>query len=173
MTFGIPRLPFTLDPLIAEARQRTKMRRLLIMTAALLAAGGLAGATVARRSLSGSGSPPSHRYTFTVGSVNPSRLVDATKYVSIISPVALSRRKLARTPLFNITGAFHLAQEPARGSLICTFARKIAGSTTFPSANGTTVTVRVYGRDSPSLTPRICRAFATFSLSRLHYEKSR
>jgi hypothetical protein len=173
MTLGAPDLPVSLDALIAEAKRRTTVRRLLVTTAALLIVGGIAAATVALRSASGGGSPASHHYTFTVGAVNASRLVNDTKYVSILSPVVLSRRKLARTPLFNITGAFHLTKASAKGSLLCSFAKKIADSTTFPNANGKTVRIRVYGGQSPSLTPRICKAFSTFSLSWLHYERLR
>jgi hypothetical protein len=167
----VPRLPFSLDPLIAEAKRRARMRQLLVVAAVLVIAGCIAGTTVALRSSGGIGNQARHRYTFSVESVNSSRVVNDVKYVSILSPVALSRKKLTRTPLFNMTGAFHLVGKRARGSVVCSFEKKTAGSTTFPNANGKTVTVRVYGRKSPSLTVRICRAFETFSLSWLHYEK--
>jgi hypothetical protein len=171
MTLDLSRRPVSLDALIAEAKRRTTVRRLLLATAALLVVGRIGAVLVAQPWSSGGATPAGHRYTFTVEAVNPSRLVGDTKFVSIISPVPLSRRKLTRTPLFDVTGAFRLTKAPAEGSLLCSFTKKIAGSTTFPNANGKTVSVRVYGGQSPTLTPRICRAFTTFSLSWLHYEK--
>jgi hypothetical protein len=169
----VRRVPFSLDPLIAEAKRRARMRQLFLVAAVLvIAAGCIAGTTVVLRSAGGGiGNRARYRYTFSVESVNSSRVVNDVKYVSILSPVALSRNKLTRAPLFNMTGAFHLVGKHARGSVVCSFAKKIADSTTFPNANGKTVTVRVYGRKSPSLTARICTAFETFSLSWLHYEK--
>jgi hypothetical protein len=45
MTLHVPHLPFSLDPLIAEAKRRMRHRRLLVaLTVALLAAGAAAGA---------------------------------------------------------------------------------------------------------------------------------
>jgi hypothetical protein len=41
------RLPFSLDPLIAEAKRRMRKRRVLILVLAVLIGGGAAGATVA------------------------------------------------------------------------------------------------------------------------------
>ncbi|HJQ74591.1 MAG TPA: hypothetical protein VJ814_06880 [Gaiellaceae bacterium] len=59
MTLHVPRLPFSLDPLIAEAKRRMRRRRLLVVTVAL-AALTLAGSVVATRSPGGPGSagPP-------------------------------------------------------------------------------------------------------------------
>ena len=54
MTAYVPRLRFSLDPLIAEAKRRARGRRLLLLALAV-AAGGAAAATVALRS---SDSPP-------------------------------------------------------------------------------------------------------------------
>jgi hypothetical protein len=42
MTLDAPRLPFALDPLIAEARQRMRRRRLLLLAVLVIAAAGLA-----------------------------------------------------------------------------------------------------------------------------------
>jgi hypothetical protein len=169
----VQRLPFSLDPLIAEAKRRARKRHLVVVAAVLLIAACIAGAKVALRSAGGGiDNRARHRYTFSVESVNSSRIVNDAKYVSILSPVALSRRNLIRTPLFNITGAFHLVGKRAQGSVVCSFTKTITGSTTFPNANGKTVTVRVYGRKSPLLAARTCRAFETFSLSWLDYEKA-
>lgn len=174
IVFHLPRLPFSADPLIAEAKRRARIRQLLVVAAVVVLAGSVAGATLALRSAGGGiGNQARHRYTFSVDSVNSSRVVNAVNYVSLLSPVALSRKKLTRTPLFNMAGAFHLVGKRTRGSVVCSFAKTIADSTTFPNANGKTVTVKVYGRTWPSLTPRICRAFETFSLSWLHDEKLR
>jgi hypothetical protein len=46
MTTHVPRLAFSLDPLMAEAKRRMRKRRILIATLALLTAGGVAGAAV-------------------------------------------------------------------------------------------------------------------------------
>lgn len=54
MTLPIPRLPFSLDPLIAEAKQRARRRRWLILLAVALAAVAVA-ATLELRPASGSG----------------------------------------------------------------------------------------------------------------------
>ena len=53
MTLGVPRLPFSLDPLIAEAKRRARRRRLLLALG--LAAGAAVAVTLALRS--GAGSP--------------------------------------------------------------------------------------------------------------------
>jgi hypothetical protein len=47
MTVHAPRLPFSLDPLMAEAKRRMCKRRVLILVSAVLLGGGSAGATVA------------------------------------------------------------------------------------------------------------------------------
>jgi hypothetical protein len=54
MTLHIPRLPFALDPLIAEAKRRARQRRMLIGLAVLLLAGLSAGLTFVFRSPGGS-----------------------------------------------------------------------------------------------------------------------
>jgi hypothetical protein len=56
MTLRVPRLPFSLDPLIAEAKRRARQRRVLIALGVLLVAGLAAGLTFAFRS-PGGGSP--------------------------------------------------------------------------------------------------------------------
>lgn len=56
MTLRAPRLPFSLDPLIAEAKRRARQRRVLIALGILLAAALAAGLTFAFRS-PGGGSP--------------------------------------------------------------------------------------------------------------------
>jgi hypothetical protein len=48
MTLHAPRLPFSLDPLIAEAKRRARTRRFLLVALAI-AAGGVAAATLALR----------------------------------------------------------------------------------------------------------------------------
>jgi hypothetical protein len=55
MTLQVPRLPFSLDPLIGEARRRGRQRRLLVALAALLLVGIAAGLALGFRS-SGGGS---------------------------------------------------------------------------------------------------------------------
>ena len=57
MTLPFPRLPFSLDPLIAEAKQRARRRRWLILLLVVVAAAA-AAATLELRSASGSGSGP-------------------------------------------------------------------------------------------------------------------
>lgn len=49
MTVHIPRLPFALDPLMAEAKRRARQRRLLIAVFLLALIGGAAGASLALR----------------------------------------------------------------------------------------------------------------------------
>jgi hypothetical protein len=68
MTLHVLRLPFSLDPLIAEAKRRARQRRALLAAMLVLLAGGTAGAVISLRSLSpgpsrfvsGAGSPGSH-----------------------------------------------------------------------------------------------------------------
>jgi hypothetical protein len=50
MTSHVPRLPFALDPLIAEAKRRARQRRVLLVVAVILVAGGTAGGLLASRS---------------------------------------------------------------------------------------------------------------------------
>ena len=54
MTLHVPGLPFSLDPLIAEAKRRARQRRLLLAAVAVLIAGGSLGAAFAVRSSNGS-----------------------------------------------------------------------------------------------------------------------
>jgi hypothetical protein len=53
MTVHIPRLPFALDPLMAEAKRRARQRRFLIAVVVLALIGGAAGALAAFRSPNG------------------------------------------------------------------------------------------------------------------------
>jgi hypothetical protein len=55
MTVRVPRLPLTLDPLIAEAKRRMRRRRLLIAAVLVLAVAGTAGGVIAARSPAGAG----------------------------------------------------------------------------------------------------------------------
>ena len=52
MTLHAPRLPFSLDPLMAEARRRMRQRRFLIAASVVILGGGAAGASLALRSTS-------------------------------------------------------------------------------------------------------------------------
>jgi hypothetical protein len=54
MTLHVPRLPFSLDPLIAEAKRRARQRRLLVAVLAVLVAGAALGTTLALRPPRGS-----------------------------------------------------------------------------------------------------------------------
>jgi hypothetical protein len=159
------RLPFSLDHLMAEAKRRMRHGRVLVALLIIVAAGAVVAATL-RLSGGPTQTGPMRRYTFTVKAVNASLVVNDVSYVSLSSPVALSQKKLARTPLFDITGGFYLTKASARGSVLCSFAKRIMDSITFPKANGKTVAVTVYGKRAPaSLTARICAAFKSFSLS--------
>src|SRR4029077_3430210 len=64
MTLHMPRLPFSLDPLMAEAKRRMRRRRFLAVIAIAVAVGIAVGLTLALRSPAGSSpspaSPPSH-----------------------------------------------------------------------------------------------------------------
>jgi hypothetical protein len=53
MTVCVRRVPFSLDPLIVEAKRRARQRRLLLAVFALVMAGGALGAALAVRSSSG------------------------------------------------------------------------------------------------------------------------
>jgi hypothetical protein len=57
MTLRAPRVPLSLDPLIREAKQRARQRRLLLVAVAALIAGGAAGAAFALRSPNGPRGP--------------------------------------------------------------------------------------------------------------------
>ena len=166
MTASVSQLPFSLDPLMAEAKRRMHRRRVLVAVVLLLAAAAATGISLTRP---WSGGGAARHYTFAVKAVNSSRVVNDVSFVALGSPVALSRKRLTRTPLFDIAGGFYLTKTRARGSVLCSFAKRITDSATFPTANGKTVTVKVYGRRiSPLLTARICTAFETFSLSYRH-----
>jgi len=53
MTAHLPRLPFALDPLMAEAKRRARQRRFLIVVVVLALIGGAAGAVAVFRSPGG------------------------------------------------------------------------------------------------------------------------
>lgn len=53
MTAYVPRLPFSLDPLMAEAKRRMRKRRVLILVSAVVIGGGAAGTTLALSQSSG------------------------------------------------------------------------------------------------------------------------
>jgi hypothetical protein len=167
VTLHAPRLPFSLDPMIAAAMRRAMHRRALVAVLIIAAAGAAVGiALTLPWSGGGTQTGPMRRYTFTVEAVNSSRVVNDVSYVSLSSAVVLPRKKLTRAPLFDITGGFYLTAASPRGSVLCSFEKRITDSATFPNANGETVTVKVYGRRAPpSLTARICTAFESFSLS--------
>lgn len=57
MTSHVPRLPFSFDPLIREAKRRARQRRLLLVVVALLIAGGVLGAILALRPPNGPSGP--------------------------------------------------------------------------------------------------------------------
>lgn len=157
--------PFSLDPLVTEAKRRAKHRRVLIAVVVVVAAGVTVGLALTRP-WAGGGTHVVRRYVFVVKAVNSSRVVNDVSYVSLGSPVVLAWKKLTRTPLFDITGGFYLTKTSPRGSVLCSFAKTIRDSNTFPNANGKTVSVKVYGRKtSPRLAAKICTAFKSFSLS--------
>lgn len=58
MTAHLPRLPFALDPLMAEAKRRARQRRFLIAVVVVVLAGGAAGAVAVLRSPQGPTSLP-------------------------------------------------------------------------------------------------------------------
>ena len=164
MAVHVLRLPLSLDPLLAEAKRRMKHRRVLVALLVVVTAGAALGIAFTRP-WSG-GTQAVHRYVFAVKAVNSSRVVKDVSYVSLRSPVVLPWKKLTRTPLFDVTAGFYLTETSPSGSVLCSFAKKITDSNTFPNANGQTVTVHVYGRAvPPRLTARICTAFKSFSLS--------
>ena len=53
MTAHVPRFPFSFDPLIAAAKQRSRQRRTLVLVALALVLAGAAAGAVATRALSG------------------------------------------------------------------------------------------------------------------------
>lgn len=70
MTAQVPRLPFSLDPLIAEAKRRARQRRLVVVALALALVGVAIGATFVLRPSSNGGGP---------GAVSPSVSVVASQ----------------------------------------------------------------------------------------------
>ena len=158
--------PLSLHPLTAEAKRRARQRRVVVIALLLIAATGAAVGVALTRPWSGGETQATHRYVFVVKAVNSSRVVNGVSYVSLGSRVGLPRKKLIRTPLFDITGGFYLTKTTPRGTVLCSFRKEIAASDTFPNADGETVAVTVYGRRVPApLTARICTAFKSFSLS--------
>src|SRR6266576_1994153 len=89
MTEHVPHLPFSLDPLMAEAKRRARQRRLLASVVALVLAAGAAGFGV---ELSSQGSHPD------VGAV----------------PTSL---KVVATNQFGGHAVFHLRCDPASGNV--------------------------------------------------------
>jgi hypothetical protein len=75
MTQHVPRLPFSLDPLIAEAKRRMRRRRVVVAALAVVLAAGVAGVVLALR---GPGTP---RY-----SVGPSGAVARWQSVAVQDP---------------------------------------------------------------------------------------
>jgi hypothetical protein len=69
MTTHAPRLPFSLEPLIAEARRRARQRRVLVAVAALLVVAGGAGASVIASGSSAVATGPRPVQAAIVGSV--------------------------------------------------------------------------------------------------------
>jgi hypothetical protein len=61
MTAHVPRLPFSLDPLMAEAKRRARQRRFLVALLALVIVGGVLGAVLATRPSGGPG-PSGHGF---------------------------------------------------------------------------------------------------------------
>jgi hypothetical protein len=55
MTADVPRLPLSLDPLMAEAKRRARQRRFLVALLALVIVGGVLGAVLATRPPGGQG----------------------------------------------------------------------------------------------------------------------
>ena len=55
MTAHVPRLPFSLDPLMAEAKRRARQRRFLVALLVLLIVGGVLGTVLANRPSGGPG----------------------------------------------------------------------------------------------------------------------
>jgi hypothetical protein len=58
MTLPVPRLPFSLDPLIAEAKRRMRRRRLILAALVLLGAGAVTGIVLLTRPPGSSSTPP-------------------------------------------------------------------------------------------------------------------
>ena len=69
MTLRVPRLPFSLDPLIAEAKRRARRRRLLLALG--IAAGGAVALIIALNPGAGPGGPPSPAATGGASSEGP------------------------------------------------------------------------------------------------------
>ena len=80
MTLHIPRLPFTLDPQMAEAKRRARRRRLILVLA--LAAGAVAAVTFNLQSGGGSGGASS-----LTGNVQPPRQTPPPHRVSSIQVI--------------------------------------------------------------------------------------
>jgi hypothetical protein len=168
MTLHVPRTPFALDPLIAEAKRRARQRRVLLVLPFVVGAAAVAGFVLGSSGGGAGTDRPARQETvsFAVKSVNASTLLAGT-YVTIESPVKLSRRALSLSPLFDVTAQFSLVKR-AHGPQICSFTKKVERSVAFPNANGKTMRIEVYGRKLPGRIEHVCNAFKTFSLSYLN-----
>ena len=114
MTVRVPRLPFWVDPLIAEAKERARQRRLLIALAVLLLAGMAAGLTSAFRSPGGrspnGGGLASAHYPQGRASANQAQLERGGPVKLLPGPV--STNALGITASFEVFDHWYGWQEP-------------------------------------------------------------
>jgi hypothetical protein len=99
MTLHVPRLPFSLDPLIAEAKRRARLRRLLVALIAVVVAAAAAVLTEELRAQ---------------GPVGP---VPANLTVLVVSQYFPGHGALAPESLYGGRALFHLKCDPASGNV--------------------------------------------------------
>lgn len=106
MTVRVPRLPFAVDPLMAEAKRRARQRRVRVAIAVLLLAALGGGLTLALRSPGG----PNHGRGFSSGSLSAATRPPVT--AAMLTAVHRDEGRMLR--LFALPpGARRLAHQPA------------------------------------------------------------
>jgi hypothetical protein len=150
MTVWGSRLRFSLDPLIAEAKRRARLRRVIVVVLCVLLLGGVAGGlTLAFRPPRGGVASSRGSHTYVVTPKVGGGLAKGV-YITVVSPVAIPYWGGGRSALTGSYPAYHVS-----GPQACAFAKHVHGLHGLSaSLNGKTVTVTVNG--SGAAVSRVC-----------------
>jgi hypothetical protein len=109
MTVHVPRLPFALDPVIAEAKRRMRQRRLLVTVGLVLVAGAVVGVVLAARGPNPSALPLRTDLPAAVR-------MDQARMLALFTPPPGARRLAHGQAVFADTGRIFGHIEPGRRS---------------------------------------------------------